>query len=140
VIVVGDLRDHETASLAISAAETGHLVLASMPSMNAMKTLDKLLDMFPSGEQASVRTMVSESLRGILCQKLLPGLGGTQVLAVELLFNSIGIGNMIRENKLSGLQNAMQTGKNVGMKTFDMSASELLKAKLISAATARIAK
>lgn len=139
VIVIGDLRDHETARLAISAAETGHLVLASMNAMNAAKSIDKLLDMFPAGEQAVVRTTVSESLRGILCQRLLPGAGGEQVVATELLFNSVAIGNLIREGKTSGLKSAMQMGRAQGMHTLQASVDELLRARLITPATAEMA-
>ncbi len=126
VIVIGDLRDYTTARLAIAAAETGHLVLASMPSNSAAKTLDKLLDMFPAAEQAVVRTTVSESLRGILSQRLVPGAKGRPVLAVELLFNSTAIANIIREGKTSALKNAMQTGRSQGMRTLQVSLDELV--------------
>jgi twitching motility protein PilT len=136
VIVIGDLRDYETARLAIAAAETGHLVFASMPAMNAMKTLDRLLDMFPASEQAVVRTTVSESLRGVLCQRLVPGAKGELVVAVELLINSVAIANIIRDGKTSNLKSAMQTGKAQGMRTLAMSLEELVKRGEVSAATA----
>jgi len=137
IIVLGDLRDHEAAGMAIEAAETGHLVFASMQSMNAMKTLDKLIDLFPAGEQASIRQVVSESLRGVLCQKLLPGTEGTPVAACELLFNSIAVANIIREGKTANLRNAMQLGKAQGMRTLDASLNMLLDEGKITARTAR---
>ena len=133
IIVIGDLRDHATAGLAISAAETGHLVFASMPSMSAAKSLDKLVDMFPAGEQATIRTTVSESLRGVLCQRLLPTAeGGGQALAAELLFNTIAVANLIREGKTSGLKNAMQLGKAQGMQTLKMAVDQLAAAGTIT--------
>jgi twitching motility protein PilT len=136
IIVIGDLRDYETASLAISAAETGHLVFASMATVNAMKAIDKLLDLFPAGEQAATRTMLSESLRGILCQHLLPAKKGGRVPAVELLFNSIAVANIIREGNTAGLKNAMQTGRAQGMRSMEASLEELVQAGVISPQTA----
>jgi twitching motility protein PilT len=130
------LRDHETASLAISAAETGHLVFASMATTNAAKTIDKLIDLFPAGEQATTRTMLSESLRGILCQHLLPGTKGKRVPAVELVFNSIAVSNIIREGKSAGLLNAMQMGRAQGMCSLETSLTQLEKAKRITKETA----
>jgi twitching motility protein PilT len=132
IIVIGDLRDHATAALSISAAETGHLVFASMPAMSAAKTLDKLVDMFPAGEQATVRTTVSESLRGVLCQRLLSAKAGGRVLAVELLFNTIAVANLIRDGKTGGLKNAMQLGKSQGMKALQVALDELLAAGVIT--------
>lgn len=136
IIVIGDLRDYETTDLSISASETGHLVFASMHAMSAMKSLDKLIDMFPAGEQNVVRGMVSESLRGIICQRLIPALAGGRVPAVEILFNSIAIANIIRENKMGNLYNAMQLGRSQGMQTLDMSLQNLVKDELISAEVA----
>lgn len=136
IIVIGDMRDYETTSLAISASETGHLVFASMHAMNCMKTLDKLIDMFPAAEQNVIRVMISESLRGIVCQRLVPALGGGRVPAVELLFNSVAIGNIIRENKVANLVNAMQLGRAQGMQTLDMALQNLLDEQKISAKVA----
>jgi twitching motility protein PilT len=136
IIVIGDMRDYETTSLAISASETGHLVFASMHAMNCMKTLDKLIDMFPAAEQSVIRVMVSESLRGIVCQRLIPAIGGGRVPAVELLFNSVAIGNIIRENKVANLVNAMQLGRSQGMRTMDMALQTLLDDQKITAKTA----
>jgi twitching motility protein PilT len=136
IIVIGDMRDYDTTSLAISASETGHLVFASMHAMNCMKTLDKLIDMFPAGEQGTIRIMVSESLRGIICQRLVPAINGGRVPAVELLFNSVAIGNIIRENKVANLVNAMQLGRAQGMRTLDMALQTLLDEAKISARVA----
>ncbi|RMG14756.1 MAG: PilT/PilU family type 4a pilus ATPase, partial [Planctomycetota bacterium] len=140
IIVIGDLRDHETAGLAISAAETGHLVFASMATVNAMKTIDKLIDLFPASEQATTRTMLSESLRGILCQRLLPGTEGRRVAAVELVFNSIAVANIIREGNTAALLNAIQTGRSQGMRSFETSLQELLARGAITPETAAWAR
>jgi twitching motility protein PilT len=136
IIVIGDLRDHATTAMAISAAETGHLVFGSMHAMSAIKSLDKLLDMFPPDEQAQVRTMVSESLRGILCQHLLPGVDGQRVLAAELLLNSVGVGNIIRDGNTANLRNAMQLGRSQGMCTLEDAVRALAAARRIAPATA----
>lgn len=136
IIVIGDMRDYETTSLAISASETGHLVFASMHAMSAAKTLDKLVDMFPAGEQSVIRQMVSESLRGILCQRLLPDTQGGRVPACELVFNSIAVANIIRDSKTAALVNAMQLGSKDGMLTLDNSIQKLLDQGLITGETA----
>ena len=136
VIMIGDLRDYETASLAISAAETGHLVFASMAAVSAAKTIDKLIDLFPASEQGPTRVMVSESLRGILCQRLLPGVDGRRVLAVELLLNSVAIANVIRGANTAALSNALQLGRSQGMRTLGQSLDELVAAGQITRETA----
>lgn len=136
IIVIGDLRDYATTSLAISASETGHLVFASMHAMNCAKTLDKLVDMFPAGEQNVIRISVSESLRGIVSQRLVPAIGGGRVPAVEILFNSIAVANCIRENKTANLINIMQLGKSSGMQTIDMALTNLLNEGKIAPETA----
>lgn len=133
IIVIGELRDYETTSMAISAAETGHLVFASLPTQDAAKTIDKVLDYFPPEEQQQIRLMVSESLRGILSQLLIRKKDGTgRVAAVELLFNSVAVGNIIREANTAGLVNAMQLGKNQGMVLMDDSLLELATKGVIS--------
>lgn len=120
IIVIGELRDYETTSMAINAAETGHLVFASLPTQDAAKTIDKVLDYFPPEEQTQIRLMVSESLRGIISQQLMKKKDGTgRVAAVELLFNSVAVANIIREANTAGLVNAMQLGKNAGMVLMD---------------------
>lgn len=136
ILVIGDLRDYATTSLAISASETGHLVFASMHAMNCVKTLDKLIDMFPAGEQNVIRMSVSESLRGVVSQRLIPAVGGGRVAAVEILFNSVAVANCIRENKASNLIDIMQLGKASGMQTLDMALQGLLDEAKIGPETA----
>jgi twitching motility protein PilT len=133
IIVIGDLRDYEATSMAISAAETGHLVFASLPTQDAAKTIDKVLDYFPPEEQMQIRIMVSESLRGILSQQLIPRRDGQgRIAAVELLFNSVAVANIIREANTAALTNAMQLGRSLGMQLMDESLKELLEKGLIA--------
>lgn len=137
VIMIGELRDLETISLAISAAETGHLVLGTLSTTNAPKTVDRIIDSYPSGEQAQVRAALSETLKAVITQKLLPGINGDQmVLATEILIGTVPVASMIRDSKVFQIPNLMQTGKNVGMRIMDESIIELLKSKMISEETA----
>ena len=134
VIVVGEMRDLETIQLAISAAETGHIVLGTLHTGNAPRTLDRVLDVFPLDQRDQIRIMVSESLRGVLSQQLIPHISGEgRVLAVELLVNSPAVSNCIREGKTFMLTGIMQTGKNVGMVTMDESLRNLYVQGKISA-------
>lgn len=120
VIMVGEMRDLETISLALTAAETGHLVLATLHTGNAPRTLDRILDVFPPDQRDQIRIMVSESLRGIISQQLIPRADGSgRELALELLVNTPAVANCIREGKTYMLPGIMQTGKNVGMITMD---------------------
>ena len=133
IITIGELRDYETTSMAISAAETGHLVFGSLPTQDAAKTIDKVLDSFPPEEQTQIRLMVSESIRGIISQQLIPRKDGSgRVAAVELLFNSVPVANIIREANTGGLVNAMQLGKNQGMVLMDDSLQALVDKGLIN--------
>ena len=133
VIMVGEMRDLETISLAISASETGHLVLGTLHTSTAARTLDRLLDVFPIEQQSQIRTMVSESLRGIVCQQLIPTKDGQgRCLALEVLVNTPAIGNLIREAKTFMLPGIMQTGKKLGMRLMDDSLQELLDKNLIT--------
>ncbi|MEY2851558.1 MAG: hypothetical protein RL549_257 [Verrucomicrobiota bacterium] len=133
VIMVGEMRDLETISLAITASETGHLVLGTLHTSTAARTLDRLLDVFPIDQQAQIRTMVSESLRGIICQQLIPRRDGKgRVLAMEVLVNNPAVGNLIREAKTFMLPGVMQTGKKLGMRLMDDSLQELLDQDLIT--------
>ncbi|MBT8036098.1 MAG: PilT/PilU family type 4a pilus ATPase [Verrucomicrobiae bacterium] len=126
VIVVGEMRDLETIQLALTAAETGHLVLATLHTGNAPRTLDRILDVFPVDQRAQIRIMVSESLRGIISQQLVPRIDGSgRELALELLVNTAAVSNCIREGKTYMLPGVMQTGKNVGMITMDDSLQTL---------------
>jgi len=122
VIVVGEMRDLETIQLALTAAETGHLVLGTLHTGNAPRTLDRVLDVFPTEQRDQIRIMVSESLRGILSQQLIPTTDGAgRIMALELLVNTPAVANCIREGKTFMLPGIMQTGKAVGMITMDES-------------------
>ena len=133
VIMVGEMRDLETIQLALTAAETGHLVLGTLHTGNAPRTLDRVLDVFPTDQRDQIRIMVSESLRGILSQQLVPRADGNgRVLALELLVNTPAVSNCIREGKTFMLPGVMQTGKNVGMITMDESLRHLYVKGLIS--------
>src|SRR6266581_2372826 len=134
VIMVGEMRDLETISLAITAAETGHLVLATLHTSNASRTLDRLLDVFPTEQQEHVRVMVSESLRGVISHQLIPRKNGTaRVLALEILTNTPAVANVIREAKTYMLPGIIQTGKKQGMRLMDDTLVDLYDRGLISA-------
>jgi twitching motility protein PilT len=134
VIMVGEMRDLETISLAITASETGHLVLGTLHTGNASRTLDRLLDVFPDDQQEQIRVMVSESLRGIISQQLVPRIDGQgRVLALETLSNTPAVANVIREAKTFMLPGIIQTGKKQGMELMDDALVELFNQGLISA-------
>src|SRR5881409_2213297 len=133
VIMVGEMRDLETISLAITAAETGHLVLATLHTANASRTLDRLLDVFPPEQQEHVRVMVAESLRGVISHQLIPKKDGTgRVLALEILTNTPAVSNVIREAKTYMLPGIIQTGKKQGMRLMDDALIDLYDRGLIS--------
>src|SRR5438876_8540669 len=134
VIMVGEMRDLETISLAITAAEPGHLVLATLHTANASRTLARLLDVFPPEQQEHIRVMVAESLRGVISHQLIPRKDGTaRVLALEILTNTPAVANVIRENKTYLLPGIIQTGKKQGMCLMDDALIELYENDLISA-------
>lgn len=134
VIMVGEMRDLETISLAITAAETGHLVLATLHTGSAARTLDRVLDVFPTEQREQIRIMVGESLRGIVSQQLVPKKDGTgRALALELLVNTPAVSATIRDGKTFMLPGIMQTGKNVGMKLMDDSLMDLFNDGVITA-------
>jgi twitching motility protein PilT len=134
VIMVGEMRDLETISLAITAAETGHLVLGTLHTGNASRTLDRLLDVFPPDQQEQVRIMVSESLRGVISQQLIPRVDGKgRVLALEILTNTPAVANVIREARTFMLPGIIQTGKKQGMQLMDDALIELQSRDLITA-------
>jgi twitching motility protein PilT len=133
VIMVGEMRDLETISLAITAAETGHLVLGTLHTSNASRTLDRLLDVFPVDQQEQIRIMVSESLRGIISQQLVPRADGKgRVLTLETLTNTPAVANVIREAKTFMLPGIIQTGKKQGMQLMDDALTALRDRGLIS--------
>jgi twitching motility protein PilT len=138
VIAIGELRDLETISLAITAAETGHLVLATLHTNNAIRTINRLLDAFPPDQQAQIRTMISESLRVIISQRLVPLHDGSgRVPALEILVVNHAVGNLIRDNKTFQIRSVLQTGKAAGMRLLDDSLMELVNTGKITKEEAR---
>lgn len=134
VIVVGEMRDLETISLAITASETGHLVLGTLHTSNASRTLDRLLDVFPVDQQDQIRVMVSESLRGVITQQLVPRANGKgRVLALEILTNTPAVANVIRESRTFMLPGIIQTGRKQGMRLMDDSLQQLYSDGVITA-------
>ena len=137
VIIIGELRDLETIEMAITASETGHLVIGTMHTSDAATTLNRLLDVFPPAQQSQIRASVAESLRGILCQRLLPTTDGNLVLAGELLVANSAVVALIRDGKTQGLRNVLETGKREGMYLMENVVFELWEQGKISADTAR---
>ncbi len=137
IIIIGELRDLETIEMAISASETGHLVIGTMHTSDAATTLNRLLDVFPPGQQTQIRASVAESLRGIICQRLLPDTDGGLTLACEIMINNTAIANLIKEGKSAGLRNAMETGVRDGMCLMDNVVFGKYNDGLISAETAK---
>jgi len=133
IIMVGEMRNLETIQLALTAAETGHLVLATLHTGNAPRTLDRVLDVFPVDQREQIRIMVSESLRGVISQQLVPKADGTgRSMALELLVNTAAVAATIRDGKTFMLPGIMQTGKNVGMITMDESLRNLYSQGLVT--------
>ncbi|USX19952.1 type IV pilus twitching motility protein PilT [Oxalobacteraceae bacterium OTU3REALA1] len=139
-ILVGELRDLETIRLALSAAETGHLVFGTLHTSSAAKTIDRIVDVFPADEKEMVRAMLSESLQAVISQTLLKTKDGTgRVAAHEIMVATPAIRNLIRESKIAQMYSAIQTGSNVGMQTLDQNLTDLVRRNVISAAAARSA-
>jgi twitching motility protein PilT len=136
IIVIGEMRDLETIEMAVTAAETGHLVIATMHTRDASSTLNRMLDVFPPSQQNQIRAMTAGSLRGIVCQRLIPSVNDEVVLACELLVNTTAVANIIRDAKETGLENAMQSGKQLGMLTMNDSVQALLDQGKITAEVA----
>jgi twitching motility protein PilT len=132
IILVGELRDLETIRLAMTAAETGHLVFGTLHTSSAAKTIDRIVDVFPSGEKAMVRSMLSESLRAVISQTLLKRTGGGRVACHEIMVGTPAIRNLIREDKVAQMYSAIQTGQAHGMQTLDQAMQEMLRKGLIS--------
>lgn len=132
VILVGELRDLETIRLALTAAETGHLVFGTLHTTSAAKTIDRVIDVFPGEEKSMVRSMLSESLAGVISQTLLKKIGGGRVAAHEIMIATPAIRNLIREDKIAQMYSAIQTGAAHGMITLDQTLKDLLSKGLIS--------
>ena len=137
IILVGEMRDLETIRLALTAAETGHLVFGTLHTTSAAKTIDRIVDVFPAEEKDMVRSMLSESLQAVVSQTLLKKTTGGRVAAHEIMIGIPAIRNLIRENKVAQMYSAIQTGSNFGMTTLDQSLKELVRKGVISVETAR---
>ncbi len=138
VILVGEMRDHETISLALTAAETGHLVFGTLHSNSASKTIDRIIDVFPSGDKEMVRAMLSSSIQGVIAQTLLRRAGGKgRVGAFEILVGTSAVRNLIRENQIPQMYSMMQTGSRYGMVTMEDAVKSLLEAGIIDKEEAR---
>jgi twitching motility protein PilT len=137
VILVGEMRDLETIRLALTAAETGHLVFGTLHTSSAAKTVDRIVDVFPAAEKEMVRSMLSESLRAVISQTLLKKVGGGRVAAHEIMIGTPAIRNLIREGKIAQMYSAIQTGQGNGMQTLDQNLQELLAKGLIAKEEAR---
>lgn len=138
VILVGEMRDLETIRLALSAAETGHLVFGTLHTSSAAKTVDRIIDVFPAAEKEMVRSMLSESLRAVISQTLCKTKDEQgRVAAHEIMIGTPAIRNLIRENKVAQMYSAIQTGQNVGMQTLDQNLQDLVKRNIVSANEAR---
>ncbi len=131
-ILVGELRDLETISLALTAAETGHLVFASLHTRSAAKTIDRIIDVFPANDKDMVRSMLSESLQAVVSQTLCKKIGGGRVAAHEIMMSTPAIRNLIREDKIAQMYSAIQTGQDVGMQTLDQCLQRILQQGVIT--------
>lgn len=137
VILVGELRDLDTIRLAITAAETGHLVLATLHTSSASQTINRLIDVFPGDEQAMIRSMLSGSLQAVVAQRLLKKNKGGRIAAFEIMVCNAAIRNLIREDKVAQMYSVLQTGKSFGMQTLDQHLLELVQANQVMPETAR---
>ncbi len=132
VIMIGEMRDLETIRLALTAAETGHLVFATLHTNSAAKAIDRIIDVFPAGEKDMIRAMLSESLQAVISQTLVKKIGGGRVAAYEIMVGTSAIRNLIREAKVAQMYSAIQTGRKDGMQTLDQNLKELVDKGLIT--------
>ncbi len=138
IILVGELRDLETIRLALTAAETGHLVFGTLHTTSAAKTIDRVVDVFPAAEKAMVRSMLSESLQAVVSQALLKKVGGGRVAAHEIMIGTSAIRNLIREDKIAQMYSAIQTGAHLGMQTLDQCLKTLIQKGVVSREEAKL--
>jgi len=138
IILVGEMRDLETIRLALTAAETGHLVFGTLHTTSAAKTIDRVIDVFPAAEKTMVRSMLSESLRSVIAQTLLKKVGGGRIAAWEIMIGTPAIRNLIREDKVAQMYSSIQTGQAAGMITLDQYLQDLLSRGLITKQDARM--
>jgi len=138
IILVGEMRDLETIRLALTAAETGHLVFGTLHTTSAAKTIDRIIDVFPAAEKGMVRSMLSESLRAVIAQTLLKKIGGGRVAAHEIMIGTPAIRNLIREDKVAQMYSAIQTGQSIGMQTLDQCLQDLVAKGVVSKQDAKM--
>jgi twitching motility protein PilT len=138
IILVGELRDLETIRLALTAAETGHLVFGTLHTSSAAKTVDRIVDVFPGGEKDMVRSMLSESLRAVISQTLLKKIGGGRIAAHEIMMGTPAIRNLIREGKIAQMYSSIQTGQSSGMQTLDQCLQDLVAKGMVTKDEARL--
>lgn len=136
VILVGEMRDLETISIAITAAETGHLVFSTLHTIGASKTIDRIIDVFPPHQQQQIKIQLSTVLQGIISQQLVPTTEGSRTAALEIMVSTPAIQNLIREGKTHQIESSVQTGSKYGMKTMDMALAELYRNRSITSETA----
>jgi twitching motility protein PilT len=140
IVLIGEMRDLETVEAALRIAETGHLTLATLHTNSASQTINRIIDIFPSHQQSQIRTQLSLVLEGIVCQALLPKVGGSRVVALEIMVPTPGIRNLIREDKVHQIYSAMQTGQEkMGMQTMNQSLATLYQKRLVTHETALMA-
>ena len=138
MILVGEMRDLETIRLALTAAETGHLVFGTLHTSSAAKTVDRIVDVFPAAEKEMVRSMLSESMIGVISQTLCKTKDGAgRVAAHEIMLGTAAIRNLIRENKVAQMYSSIQTGNSIGMQTLDQNLADLVRRNIVSAPEAR---
>ena len=137
MILIGEMRDLETIRLALTAAETGHLVFGTLHTSSAAKTIDRIVDVFPAAEKDMVRAMLSESLKAVISQTLLKKKGGGRVAAHEIMIGTPAIRNLIRENRIAQMYSAIQTGQQFGMRTLDQALAALVRKGAVSGEAAR---
>ncbi|HEB55277.1 MAG TPA: type IV pilus twitching motility protein PilT [Gammaproteobacteria bacterium] len=138
IILVGEMRDLETIRLALTAAETGHLVFGTLHTTSAAKTIDRIIDVFPAAEKGMVRSMLSESLRAVIAQTLLKKIGGGRVAAHEIMVGTPAIRNLIREDKVAQMYSVIQTGQAQGMQTLDQCLQDLVARGIVSKQEAKM--
>ena len=136
IILIGEMRNLETIQLALTAAETGHLVFGTLHTNTATRTVDRIIDVFPAEKQDQIRTMLAESLKAVIAQNLLPKVGGGRIAGIEVLINTSAVGNLIRESKTHQIASSMQTGRSQGMFTMEYYVQDLLEKGLINQETA----
>jgi twitching motility protein PilT len=136
IILVGEMRDLETIRLAMTAAETGHLVFGTLHTTSAAKTIDRIIDVFPAAEKEMIRSMLSESLQAVISQTLMKKIGGGRIAAHEIMVGTAAIRNLIREAKVAQMYSAIQTGRKDGMQTLDQNMKEMVEKGLVTAAMA----